>query len=56
MLSSNDLVQFLSVLLLFGENDDLVKFEIVKQLDELSNLLVVVELYVVLLQSVQSEL
>jgi hypothetical protein len=47
--SSNDLVQFLGMLLLFGENDNLVELKIIKKLNKLSNLLVIVKLHVVLL-------
>lgn len=49
MFSSNDLVQFLGMLLLFGENDNLVELKIIKKLNKLSNLLVIVKLHVVLL-------
>lgn len=56
MFSSNDLVQFLGMLLLFGENNDLVELKIIKQLNQLSNLLVVVKLHVILLQAMQGQL
>ena len=56
MLSPNDLVEFLGMLLLLGEDDNLVELEIIKQLDELPDLLVVVELDIVLLEAVQGQL
>lgn len=56
LLAADDLVQLLGVVLRLGEHDDLVEFEVVEQLNKLLNLLVLVELHVVLLETVQVEL
>jgi len=39
-----------------GEDDNLVKLEVVKQVDKLEDLLILFQLHVVLLETMQSEL
>ena len=56
LLTLDDLVKLLGVILRLGENNNLVEFEIVEQLDELLDLLVLVKLHVVLLEAVEVEL
>lgn len=52
----DNLVQLLGIVLLVGEDDDLVELEVVEQVDQLHDLLLLVQLHVVLLQTVQVQL
>lgn len=52
----DDLIQLLCVVLRLGEDDHLVKVEVVQQLDELSNLLGFFQLDEVLLEAMKSQL
>ena len=52
----DDLVQFLGVLLLLGEDYNLVKLEVIKKLNKFLDFLRVVKLHVVLFETMQSQL
>jgi hypothetical protein len=51
----DDFVELLGILDLFGEDDDLVEVQIVKQLDQLFGLLILLQLHEVLFQPVQHQ-
>jgi len=55
-LSNKDVVQFLSILLCFSEDDHLVELSVVEDIDQLLDLFVLFELHKVLLKTMQVEL
>lgn len=55
LLFLDDLIQLLGVLLLVREDDHLVELEVIQEIDQLHDLLLLVQLHVVLLQTVQIE-